>query len=81
MISTRALPDRGANKLMGKRAGGPHMAEPLPVSPKISLVLADVDGTLVTHQKVLTTRAVAAVNALQASGIAFAITSGDRRAA
>ena len=34
--------------------------------PKISLVLADVDGTLVTAEKVLTTRAVAAVNALQA---------------
>jgi Cof subfamily protein (haloacid dehalogenase superfamily) len=44
--------------------------------PKISLVLADVDGTLVTAQKVLTTRAVAAVNALHAAGIAFAITSG-----
>lgn len=43
---------------------------------KISLVLADVDGTLVTAEKVLTTRAVAAVNALQAGGIAFAITSG-----
>ena len=46
--------------------------------PKISLVLADVDGTLVTAEKVLTTRAVAAVNALQAVGIAFAITSGRR---
>lgn len=44
--------------------------------PKISLVLADVDGTLVTAEKVLTTRAVEAVRALQAAGIAFAITSG-----
>jgi Cof subfamily protein (haloacid dehalogenase superfamily) len=43
---------------------------------KISLVLADVDGTLVTEQKVLTSRAVAAVNALQKARIAFAITSG-----
>jgi Cof subfamily protein (haloacid dehalogenase superfamily) len=43
---------------------------------KVSLVLADVDGTLVTAEKVLTTRAVAAVRALQAAGIAFAITSG-----
>jgi len=43
---------------------------------KVSLVLADVDGTLVTAEKVLTTRAVAAVSALQAAGIAFAITSG-----
>ena len=43
---------------------------------KISLVLADVDGTLVTAEKVLTSRAAAAVKSLQASGIAFAITSG-----
>jgi hydroxymethylpyrimidine pyrophosphatase-like HAD family hydrolase len=33
---------------------------------KISLVLADVDGTLVTEDKVLTARARAAVKALQA---------------
>lgn len=43
---------------------------------KISLVLADVDGTLVTKEKVLTSRASAAVAALQLAGIAFAITSG-----
>jgi hypothetical protein len=43
---------------------------------KISLVLADVDGTLVTAEKVLTPRATAAVKSLQAAGIAFAITSG-----
>ena len=43
---------------------------------KISLVLADVDGTLVTADKVLTPRAQAAVKALQTAGIAFAITSG-----
>jgi Cof subfamily protein (haloacid dehalogenase superfamily) len=43
---------------------------------KISLVLADVDGTLVTAEKVLTPRASAAVKALEAAGIAFAITSG-----
>ena len=43
---------------------------------KISLVLADVDGTLVTAEKVLTPRAAAAVKALEAAGIAFAITSG-----
>jgi Cof subfamily protein (haloacid dehalogenase superfamily) len=44
--------------------------------PAIKLVLADVDGTLVTHQKILTTRAIASVKALADSGIAFAITSG-----
>lgn len=43
---------------------------------QISLVLADVDGTLVTTDKVLTPRALAAVRALGAAGIAFAITSG-----
>jgi len=43
---------------------------------KISLVLADVDGTLVTAEKVLTPRAGAAVRALHTAGIAFAITSG-----
>jgi Cof subfamily protein (haloacid dehalogenase superfamily) len=43
---------------------------------KISLVLADVDGTLVTEQKVLTERAQRAVRALHEAGIRFAITSG-----
>jgi Cof subfamily protein (haloacid dehalogenase superfamily) len=43
---------------------------------KIALVLADVDGTLVTAEKVLTPRAIAAVDALHAAGIAFAVTSG-----
>jgi Cof subfamily protein (haloacid dehalogenase superfamily) len=43
---------------------------------KISLVLADVDGTLVTEEKVLTQRAQRAVLALQEAGIRFAITSG-----
>jgi Cof subfamily protein (haloacid dehalogenase superfamily) len=45
-------------------------------SPPIRLVLADVDGTLVTHDKVLTDRAVAAVARLKEVGILFAITSG-----
>ncbi len=43
---------------------------------KISLVLADVDGTLVNEEKVLTERAQAAVRGLHAAGIRFAITSG-----
>jgi Cof subfamily protein (haloacid dehalogenase superfamily) len=42
----------------------------------IKLVLADVDGTLVTPEKVLTDRARTAVRKLNESGIAFAITSG-----
>lgn len=40
------------------------------------LVLADVDGTLVTEQKVLTERAIAAVRRLRDAGILFAVTSG-----
>jgi hypothetical protein len=52
------------------------MTERTAVAAKISLVLADVDGTLVTDDKVLTPRAVAAVQALHAAGIAFAVTSG-----
>lgn len=43
---------------------------------KISLLIADVDGTLVTEQKVLTTRAQAAIQALRRDGVRFAITSG-----
>jgi Cof subfamily protein (haloacid dehalogenase superfamily) len=50
-------------------------ADSMPQGP-ISILLADVDGTLVTEQKVLTERAVKAVRALKAKGIAFAITSG-----
>jgi Cof subfamily protein (haloacid dehalogenase superfamily) len=42
----------------------------------ISLLIADVDGTLVTEQKVLTERARTAVAALRDRGIRFAITSG-----
>jgi Cof subfamily protein (haloacid dehalogenase superfamily) len=42
----------------------------------IRLLLADVDGTLVTMQKELTPRAIAAVHALHAADIRFAVTSG-----
>jgi Cof subfamily protein (haloacid dehalogenase superfamily) len=40
------------------------------------LLLADVDGTLVTKDKVLTKRSIAAVGELHDAGIVFAITSG-----
>jgi len=43
---------------------------------KIRLLLSDVDGTLVTHDKVLTERAQQAVVRLRQAGITFAITSG-----
>jgi len=42
----------------------------------IRLLLADVDGTLVTPDKVLTDRAIEAVHRLHAAGILFAVTSG-----
>ena len=45
-------------------------------SDAIRLVLADVDGTLVTPDKVLTPAAIEAVGALHDRGILFAITSG-----
>ncbi|MEV4516350.1 Cof-type HAD-IIB family hydrolase [Dactylosporangium sp. NPDC049525] len=46
------------------------------MTPPIRMMLADVDGTLVTRDKVLTHRAIEAVRALHAAGILFAITSG-----
>jgi Cof subfamily protein (haloacid dehalogenase superfamily) len=42
----------------------------------IRLLIADVDGTLVTREKVLTERARAAVGRMRTAGIEFAITSG-----
>jgi Cof subfamily protein (haloacid dehalogenase superfamily) len=44
--------------------------------PPVRIVLADVDGTLVTQEKVLTERAIAAVARLREQGIEFAVTSG-----
>jgi len=49
--------------------------KPTPGS-KIRLLLADVDGALVTQDKLLTPRAAKAVTALHERGIQFAITSG-----
>lgn len=42
----------------------------------IRLLIADVDGTLVTQEKVLTRRSIEAVNRLREAGVAFTITSG-----
>jgi Cof subfamily protein (haloacid dehalogenase superfamily) len=42
----------------------------------IRLLLSDVDGTLLTDEKVLTDRAIQAVHKLHDAGILFAITSG-----
>ena len=42
---------------------------------RIALVVSDVDGTLLTKEKVLTDRAKAAVQKLHRAGIGFTITS------
>jgi Cof subfamily protein (haloacid dehalogenase superfamily) len=52
------------------------MTDSARAAAKIALVLADVDGTLLTSEKVLTSQAAMAVKELQTAGIAFAITSG-----
>jgi len=66
------------------RAGGRGCRQLIPASEKkevtarhdIRLFLADVDGALVTKNKVLTEAAKTAVRELDQAGIAFAITSG-----
>jgi Cof subfamily protein (haloacid dehalogenase superfamily) len=45
-------------------------------SDTVSALLADVDGTLITKEKVLTARAIDAVHRLHDNGVAFFITSG-----
>ena len=42
----------------------------------IKMVIADVDGTLVTQEKILTKRAAEAVQRLREAGIQFSVTSG-----
>jgi Cof subfamily protein (haloacid dehalogenase superfamily) len=49
---------------------------PAPDDRPVRLVIADVDGTLVTHEKVLTQRAAESVFKLRDAGIQFAVTSG-----
>ena len=44
--------------------------------PAIRLLLADVDGTLVNQDKVLTEKAVEAAHQLREAGVLFAVTSG-----
>ena len=51
------------------------MTTPNPQKP-VRLVIADVDGTLVTQEKILTPRAIQSVMALRGAGIKFAVTSG-----
>lgn len=48
----------------------------VPATQTIAAVLADVDGTLVTKNKVVTPRAIEAIERLYDRGVLFAITSG-----
>jgi hypothetical protein len=52
------------------------MSETSRSDPAVRFVLADVDGTLVTPEKELTDRTIAAVRRLREAGIDFAVTSG-----
>ena len=52
------------------------MAKKEDVPNGVRLVVADVDGTLVTPDKILTPRARAAVRTIVEAGVAFTITSG-----
>jgi Cof subfamily protein (haloacid dehalogenase superfamily) len=45
-------------------------------APRIKLLISDVDGTLVTSDKLLTDRSVEAVDQLHRAGVLFAVTSG-----
>src|ERR1700744_6721014 len=45
------------------------------IAHKTALVVSDVDGTLLTKEKLLTERAIAAVRKLHEAGIGFTITS------
>jgi Cof subfamily protein (haloacid dehalogenase superfamily) len=68
MTSRLAVPDAGDSsprQTAGAMAGGRD----------IKLLLSDVDGTLVTRDKVLTDAAIAAVRALGEAGIGFTLTS------
>jgi Cof subfamily protein (haloacid dehalogenase superfamily) len=72
-----AEPVRGRRQLMLHLlcAEAAYREDPMD-SDGIRLMLADVDGTLVTPDKVLTDRAIEAVRDLGQAGILFAITSG-----
>ena len=70
-LTARAIAsDRLLRKRVDMQTGNSAQAD------EIELLIADVDGTLVTNEKILTPRAIAAVASLKKAGIKFAITSG-----
>jgi Cof subfamily protein (haloacid dehalogenase superfamily) len=66
----------GVRRVYHRPIASDHPSPRAPATPPIRLFLADVDGTLVTQDKVLTDDAVAAVRALRQADVLFAITSG-----
>src|SRR5262249_37648534 len=69
--------DRQRRQTITGAAGALKDGGAMPASTgTVKLLIADVDGTLVTHDKALTARAKEAVRRLREAGIGFAITSG-----
>lgn len=62
-----------SSTLLGAVSLNPPSSRP---APAVRLLLADVDGTLVTPAKALTEAAIAAVRELGEAGVLFALTSG-----
>ena len=52
------------------------MALPLKRRPRVRLLIADIDGTLVTKEKLLTPKSIQALQRLNDAGILFGITTG-----
>src|SRR4029079_6859699 len=75
----RRTPDHGFDRRRHRRHRGRHHRATAEfkdcIMTKIALVVSDVDGTLVTHDKRLTDKAKAAVKRLEDNGIVFTITS------
>src|SRR6185437_1455699 len=72
----RRLDQRPHPPLPELEAMSPQRGNGAKASLPIKLLIADVDGTLVTGQKILTDAACRAVERLRAAGIELAITSG-----
>jgi HAD superfamily hydrolase (TIGR01484 family) len=52
------------------------MALPSKGRPRVRLLIADIDGTLVTKEKLLTPKSIQALQRLNDAGILFGITTG-----
>jgi Cof subfamily protein (haloacid dehalogenase superfamily) len=66
----------GSDAAAGPQPGADRTSRTATAADVVRLMLADVDGTLVTPEKALTQRAVDAVRSLGKAGILFAVTSG-----